>query len=142
MNAPLTHTPSHVPGRPLRLFLVEDSAAVRAALVESLGDISNLEMAGYSETEADALCALSHQTYDIIIFDIELRQGNGMSLLRSLTTARASHDSLKIIFSNNVSSAYRRIGAQYGVQHFFDKTSELTHLHAVLEQATHGVALD
>ena len=141
MNAPFTHTAPHVPGQPLRLYLVEDSPAVRAALVESLGDIPNLEVAGYSETEAEALCVLSHQAYDIIIFDIELRQGNGISLLRSLAMSSASHDSLKIIFSNNVSGAYRRVGAQYGVHHFFDKTSELPRLHAVLEQATHGVAL-
>jgi DNA-binding NarL/FixJ family response regulator len=142
MNAPQTQSVRQGSTRPMRLFLVEDSPAVRALIVENLSDIPNLEVAGFSETESDALHLLNQECYDIIIFDIELRQGNGISLLRSLAALPDRPNSLKIIFSNNVSSAYRRIGAQYGVHHFFDKTTEMPRLHSLLEQATQGVTLD
>ena len=124
---------------PLRVFLVEDSPAVRDLIVENLSDISGLAFAGFSDTEADALVQLRARHYDVIIFDIELRQGNGISLLRSLAAMPERMESLKIIFSNNVSSAYRRVGEQYGVRYFFDKTSELPELHGLLQQLTLGI---
>jgi DNA-binding NarL/FixJ family response regulator len=142
MNEPQTQPARQGSARPMRLFLVEDSPAVRELIVENLSDIANLEVAGFSETESDAFRLLNQQWYDVIILDIELRQGNGISLLRSLAALPERPDSLKIIFSNNVSSAYRRIGAQYGVQYFFDKTTEMPRLHSLLAQATQGVTLD
>ena len=127
--------------QPVRVFLVEDSPAVRELIVENLDDIPGLVFAGFSDTEADALRLLRQNVYDVLIFDIELRQGNGISLLRSLSATPTLPDSLKIIFSNNVSSAYRRVGEQYGVRYFFDKTSELPKLRHLLEQVTRGAAL-
>ena len=140
MHAPYTQSVKPTSARPLRLFLVEDSPAVRELIVENLADIPHLEVAGFSETESEALRLLRQEYYDIVIFDIELRQGNGISLLRSLANNPDGQESLKIIFSNNVSGAYRRVGAQYGVHHFFDKTTDMPRLHSLLEQATQGVA--
>lgn len=69
---------------PLRIFLVEDSADVRDLIVEGLGEIPGVELAGYSETEEDAVDHLAHEKYDVLILDIQLRQGNGMHLLQTL----------------------------------------------------------
>jgi DNA-binding NarL/FixJ family response regulator len=126
---------------PVRVFLVEDSPAVRELIVENLVDIPGLVFAGFSDTEDEALGSLRSATYDVVIFDIELRQGNGISLLRSLAATPSLPETLKIIFSNNVSSAYRRVGEQYGVRYFFDKTSELPKLRSLLEQVTQGATL-
>lgn len=124
---------------PVRVFLVEDSQVVREQIVETLSDIPGVVFAGFSDTEGEALGHLRQNFYDVVIFDIELKQGNGISLLRSLARTSCPVDNLKIIFSNNVSSAYRRVGQQYGVQYFFDKTSELPQLRHLLEQFTQGV---
>ena len=127
---------------PLRLFLVEDSHAVREQIMENLSDIPGLVFAGFSDAEGDALGRLRDEYFDVVIFDIELRQGNGISLLRSLADTSRLPQNLKIIFSNNVSSAYRRIGEQYGVRYFFDKTSELPALRRLLEQVTQGIVIN
>lgn len=126
---------------PIRVFLVEDSAAVRELIVENLSDIAGLEFAGFADTEVDAFSQLRSEYFDVVVFDIELRQGNGISLLRSLAAAPDLPENLKIIFSNNVSNAYRRVGEQYGVRHFFDKTSELPRLRTLLEQVTQGTVI-
>lgn len=118
---------------PIRIFLVEDSPEVRDLLIENLQEISGIAYAGYSETESDALARLQEATYDVLILDIQLKHGNGMSLLQSLANAQVQPDALKIIFSNNVSSAYRRVGARLGVEFFFDKSSELMQLRLLLE---------
>ena len=127
--------------QPLRVFLVEDSNAVREQIVENLSEIPGLVFAGFSDTEGDALGQLREDFFDVVIFDIELKQGNGISLLRSLAGTPRLPQNLKIIFSNNVSSAYRRVGEQYGVRYFFDKTSELPRLRNLLEQVTQGIPI-
>jgi DNA-binding NarL/FixJ family response regulator len=124
--------PIPIPTKALRVFLVEDSQAVRDLIVENLADIPGVIFAGFSDAEADAFQQLSTESYEIVLFDIELKQGNGISLLRSLVGKSTLADTTKIIFSNNVSDAYRRAGKQYGVQYFFDKTSELSKLRALL----------
>lgn len=124
-----------VPARPaLRIFVVEDSLAVRDVILESMAQIPGIVVTGYAETEADALSRLNTEMHDILILDIELKTGNGMSLLRQLAQNGNADSTLKIIFSNNVSDVFRRTGQQYGVTHFFDKTSEFSLLYALLEK--------
>lgn len=123
-----------VPNRPaIRIFLVEDSPDVRDLLIENLQEIPGIDYAGFSETENDALSRLNQDTYDVLILDIQLKQGNGMSLLQSLARASMQANALKIIFSNNVSNAYRQVGAKLGVEYFFDKSSEFLQLRQFLE---------
>ena len=117
---------------PLRVFLVEDSPDVRNLMIETLNEIPGIVLAGFSEGEDEALQKIDTGAYDVLILDIELKQGNGMSLLRTLAESGKPLTSLKIIFSNNVSNAFRRVGEQYGVQFFFDKSSELTKLRDLL----------
>ncbi len=117
----------------IRIFLVEDSSAVRELIVESL-DEPGIAWAGFSDSEADALEQLRNQHCDVLIVDIELRQGNGMSLLRKLAEKHCQAADLKIVFSNNICDAYRRAGAQYGVQHFLDKSFDMPQLHTLLQQ--------
>ena len=133
-----TQPPAAGEAAPLRVFLVEDSRTVRELIIEHLSDIDGIEFSGFAETEDDAVIELRSNCFDVVILDIELRQGNGISVLRSLAETLTLQGSVKIIFSNNVSNAYRRIGAQYGIHYFFDKTTELPRLHALLAQIRLG----
>ncbi len=122
----------------MRVFLVEDVPAMRDLIVSQLADIPGLYWAGFSDSEDDALEQLLAQPCDVLIVDIELRQGNGMSMLRKLFQANLHGGDLKIVFSNNVCEAYRLAGRRYGVQHFFDKSFELAKLHLLLERFIDG----
>lgn len=118
----------------LRVFVVEDSELVRDLIIENLAKIDGIDVVGYSDSEGDALDQLRSLSCNILILDIELKQGNGLSLLRSLRQDHLHTDNLKIIFSNNVSNTYKRLGEQYGVNHFFDKTSEFPELYSLIER--------
>ena len=126
---------------PLRVFIVEDSVAVRDFITEILEEIHGLFLSGFSDTEDEAFDHLRGNGCDVLILDIQLKQGNGMSLLRSLARESVQPDLLKIIFSNNVSGAYRRIGQQYGVQFFFDKASQFLELRSLLERLGAGAGI-
>lgn len=135
MSSPHSPKPQHAL-HGLRIFLVEDVPAVRDLIVASLSDVDGISWSGFSDSENDAIEQLKHNENDILIIDVELKQGNGMNLLRRLMQNNMQPDSVKIVFSNNVCDAYRRAGAKYGVQYFFDKSFELQELQALLKQLT------
>jgi DNA-binding NarL/FixJ family response regulator len=95
--------------------------------------MEGITWSGFSDSENDAIEQLSHSENDILIIDIELKQGNGMNLLRRLMQSNMHTGCVKIIFSNNVCDAYRRAGKKYGVHYFFDKSFDLPELHALLK---------
>jgi DNA-binding NarL/FixJ family response regulator len=139
MEKTIASPPAKSSSAPLRIFLVEDSVDVRDWVIETVKGIQGITLAGFAEEENDALQKIDADSYDVLILDIELKQGNGMSLLRTLSRSIKPLNHLKIIFSNNVSNAYRRAGEQYGVRFFFDKTSEFTKLRTLLEELGAGI---
>jgi response regulator of citrate/malate metabolism len=123
---------------PLRVFLVEDSKDVRDFIITDVANIHGLQLIGFAETENDAIKQLGERECDVLILDIELKHGNGINLLRTITQYGLLPDMLKIIFSNNISGMYRRIGTQFGVQFFFDKTTEFMQLRDLLQKISYG----
>jgi DNA-binding NarL/FixJ family response regulator len=118
----------------LRVLLVEDSHIISDLITENLARIPRLSLLGIAETESDAVSMLRSEPCDVLILDIQLRQGNGINLLRILSGDPAHARTLKIVLSNHVSGTYRRICEQYGVQFFFDKTSEFPQLQTLLSR--------
>lgn len=116
----------------LRVFLVEDSEVIRELIVESLNAIPGVILVGTSEGEIDALGKLRNAICDVLIVDIQLKQGNGLDLLRRIYCEPSNP--VKVVLSNHVSPTYRRLGEQYGARYFFDKTSEFWRLRLLLAQ--------
>ncbi len=73
--------PNRPQARQLRVFLVEDLPMVRDRVIESLEEIPGLEVAGFADGEERALSWLRRQSCDVLILDLELRQGNGLGVL-------------------------------------------------------------
>jgi DNA-binding NarL/FixJ family response regulator len=121
------------PKHPLRVFLVEDVAAVRNLIIESLTENTGLEVAGFAETEESALSWLCSHPCDVLILDLELRRGNGLGLLKALADLDFPPETVKIVYSNHVSANIRRLAAQFGAAYFIDKTLEGHTLGLVLE---------
>ena len=78
----MQHSPSGA--SKLRVIIVEDSAIIRARLMESLAEIPNIEIVGEVETEASALAAMSDRRWDAAVLDLQLKQGTGLGLLKAL----------------------------------------------------------
>ena len=118
----------------MRVFLVEDLPAVRTRVIENLAEIEGLELAGYAETEDAAISWLRSHECEVLILDLELRQGNGMGVLKQLAAAGTYPGLVKIIYSNHVGPHIRRVAARLGAEHFFDKSLDTPELRMLLEQ--------
>jgi len=119
---------------PIRVYLIEDSEAIRELIYEDFAAIPGIAMAGYATTESDAMSRLGSERFDVIIFDIQLAQGNGINLLRTLARSNQQSGAVKVVFSNHVDDPYRRLCEQYGARYFFDKASEYSRLRDVVAQ--------
>ncbi len=117
----------------LRVFLVEDRPEVRALVMENLSEIAGVDLAGFAESEDGALSWLRDHECDVLILDLELKQGTGIGVLKQLAAETAPRDFMKVIYSNYVGQNIRRLAAQYGASYFFDKSLDTPQLRRLLE---------
>lgn len=112
----------------LNCFLVEDSPLIRENLIATLQEMLDLEVVGQAEDEAGALRWLHDEAVpcDIVIIDIFLKRGTGLSLLPK---ARLLQPEAKLVVLSNYATAdMRRRCAELGADRVFDKSSELDEL--------------
>ena len=88
---------------------------------------------GHAETEAAADTALQTQEWDILILDLQLLQGTGLGVLRSLRNHRKP-GTLVIVLTNYSISLYRTRSMQLGANYFFDKVHEFGQIKNVLRE--------
>jgi len=118
-----------------RLFLVEDSAAIREALVSSLESSGLIHVIGHAESAAEAWDAMVGLPVDAVIVDLHLRGDNGFDLLWRLQKRPDSDALTKIVLTNYATPAFRQRCLLLGAHYFFDKSLEFDRVIEVLEAA-------
>ena len=122
----------------LRVVIVEDSVIIRARLAETVREIPNLEIVGSAETEADALALLRGEDWDAAILDLQLKQGTGLGVLKSLAATGKPAGKKIIVFTNFAFPQYRDRSLKLGADFFFDKAREFHRVPEVLEALATG----
>jgi len=107
----------------MRIFLVEDSAAVAARLTELLGDLPGTQLVGHAVDAPTAIRRIAELAPDVTILDLSLRSGTGFDVLKSLG-ALATRP-VAILFTNYVSPPVRRFAARNGADYFYDKAEDV-----------------
>jgi DNA-binding NarL/FixJ family response regulator len=118
---------------PLRVFLVEDSAVLRARLTESLGSMSGVQVVGATDSEQAAVSELRQTPCDAVVLDLQLKQGNGLNVLKAIRqTEEAPQKKVVIVLTNYAFSLYRHRCIQAGADFFLDKARDYERLPQVL----------
>ena len=119
----------------VRVFIVEDSPIIRERLTESLTAPGRIEVIGYADSEALAVSALRDAQWDAVILDLQLKQGNGLGVLRALRGQKGGDGRRKVIVLTNYAfPQYRSKSEQLGADYFFDKSREYHRVREVLEE--------
>lgn len=71
------------PGAILQVYLVDDSALVRASLAELLTTAAQVRVSGAVGSVAQALPAISAGRPDVVILDLDLPDGSGLQVLHA-----------------------------------------------------------
>jgi DNA-binding NarL/FixJ family response regulator len=116
-----------------RVFLVEDSSAIRETLANSLESAGLVKIVGFAETADDAWRAVQRQQADAVIIDLHLRSGTGFDLLNKLKATPALSRIVKVVLTNFATPAFRQRCVNLGADYFFDKSLEFDRAIDVLD---------
>lgn len=125
-------SPEPLPGRPLRVLLVEDSALLVQRISEIVGDLPDVVLAGTAASESEAMAVLEGGDIDAVILDLQLHTGSGFGILRALNHKFASPR--VVVFTNFAIAAYRDTALALGASYFLDKSRDYDRLPAVLQE--------
>ena len=109
----------------MRILLVEDSAPIRLRLLELLNIPGAMHVAATVETELDAHDQVDIHDFDVLVVDVQLRQGSGIGTVRN---ARARWNILSpaliIVLTNHSLPTVRQHCLAAGADHFLDKSRQ------------------
>jgi DNA-binding NarL/FixJ family response regulator len=114
----------------LRVLLVEDSRVLAERLRESLDTLENVEVVGSVADESAAVQAARDKRPDVIILDLQLKEGTGFGVMQKLGERRP----IIIVFTNYMLPEYQRIASALGVQHFLNKAVDYEKLPLLLQE--------
>jgi DNA-binding NarL/FixJ family response regulator len=120
--------------RDMKVFVVEDAAAVRERLVEMICEVENMEVVGEAATYTNAVAGIMNTLPDVAILDIKLADdsGNGIDVLNEV---RKSMPAMRaIVLSNYVSPQHLKASAEAGAEFFLDKSSDFERIPEILSQ--------
>ena len=108
----------------VRVYLVEDSPIIRDFVIEAISENPAVQVIGHAETEMDAITGIVKGRPDVVILDIQLREGNGMNVLRSLKRMALPVFPLMIVLTNYGFEHYQKRCLELGADYFLDKSTQ------------------
>jgi len=117
------------------VFLVEDSAPIRARLAEMLNDVQGVAIVGEAETPASAIEGILRTHPDSVVLDIQLIGGSGIDVLRKVRSVNPGI--VFIMLTNHPDPQYRKICMEAGASYFLDKSSEFENVKEIIARLGH-----
>ena len=126
----------------MKVFVVEDSAAVRERLVEMIREVEDVEVVGEAATYGMAVVGIAGTAPDVAILDIGLAddEGSGIDVLNEI---RKTMPAIRaIVMSNYITPQHMKASADAGAEYFLDKSVEFDRIPEILRQMGSSKKLD
>lgn len=107
----------------MNIFLVEDSVSIRRLLVRRLDAMPGMRVVGEASGQKQAMALIHWTQPDIVLMDLSLASGSGLSLLGELR--RSGYAGRVAVLTSQDLDAYRRACMDAGADAFYDKASGL-----------------
>ncbi len=117
----------------LRVFLIEDSIEIRAAIQDTLKSVPGIAVIGYADNAPSAIHALQTLEIDALVVDLNLREGSGLQVLSYLHRQENPKSIFRLVLTNHTTPAFKRACEGLGVDHFFDKSLDFDRAVEVLK---------
>jgi DNA-binding NarL/FixJ family response regulator len=115
---------------PLRVLLVEDSVVLAQRLREALETLENVEVVDSVSDESAAIAAVKAKHIDVIILDLQLKEGTGFGVMQRLGQDRPK----VIVFTNYMLPEYQRLAQAMGVEYFLNKSRDYERLPQLIQE--------
>ena len=114
----------------LRVLLVEDSRVLSERMREALDALENVEVVGAVADEAAAVAAVRDMHVDVMILDLQLKEGTGFGVMQRLGNSRP----VIIVFTNYMLPEYQRLANSLGVEYFLNKSLDYERLPQLIQE--------
>ena len=112
------------------ILIIDDEEQIRSLLVDLLGDNYHCSDAGSAE---EALAALSQDTFDLVISDIDMGGMSGLELVPHVHSL--SPDTVVVMISGNHDIEFAIRALRVGAFDYISKPIDLRHVEASVERA-------
>jgi len=120
---------------PTKVFIVDDSPLIRASLTEMLRHVPNVDVVGEADTPQAAIDGITTAVPDVVILDLHLIGGSGLTVLRTLHPKFPATTFL--VLTNHPTPQYRRQCLEHGASDFLDKSHEFVRIIDRIRPAVH-----
>lgn len=120
------------PGQTQRanVLIIDDEWQIRSLLVDLLGSVYRCSEAGSAE---EALQALSHETFDLVISDIDMGGMSGLELVPRVHSI--APDTVVVMISGNQDIEFAIKALRVGAFDYITKPIDIRHVEASVERA-------
>lgn len=133
MSVPRGPMPDPIPPVAIaKVLLVEDSAIYAERMREALVELSCIELVNVVDSEQAAIASIYRWAVDVIILDLQLREGSGFGVLRAL--AAMPRRPRVIVLTNHDLEEYQTAAVALGASHFLDKARDADRLPQILRE--------
>jgi diguanylate cyclase (GGDEF)-like protein len=113
-----------------RVLIIDDEEQIRQLLIDVLGNAYDCSDAGSAE---EALAALSENTFDLVISDIDMGAMSGLELVPRVHSL--SPDTVVVMISGNQDIGFAIEALRVGAFDYITKPIDLRHVEASVERA-------
>jgi DNA-binding NarL/FixJ family response regulator len=115
-----------------RIYIVEDSAAIRARLAEMLSRMARVSIVGEAACAREAVAGILRERPDSVLLDLNLTGRTGIDVMRSVHPR--APEVVFVVLSNHAEPQYRRAAADAGAAYFLDKSREFERVPEVIAE--------
>ena len=118
----------------MKVFVVEDSAAVRERLVEMIREVKDIEVVGEAATYDTAVAGIIDTRPDVAVLDIKLANETGSGIDALIEVRKTLPGIRAIILSNYSTPQHLKASADAGAEYFLDKSIDFERVAEILQQ--------
>jgi DNA-binding NarL/FixJ family response regulator len=115
-----------------RVFIVDDSAPIRARLAEMLSTMAQVRVVGEADSAREAVAGILRARPDSVLLDLNLMGRTGIDVLKTIRPK--APDIVFVVLTNHAEPQYRRACTEAGAAYFLDKSSEFDRVREVIAE--------
>jgi DNA-binding NarL/FixJ family response regulator len=115
-----------------RVFIVDDSSAIRARLTEMLARIDDVAVVGEAANACEAIPGILRTRPDSVVLDLNLMGRTGIDVMRAVL--KQAPETVFVVLTNHAEPQYRRACAKAGAAYFLDKSADFDRVPAVIAE--------
>ena len=128
------------PGKSVKVLLVEDSAVLAEILSEALCELPEVDLVGVVDSETEAFRLIAQERVDLIFLDLQLKQGTGFGILRSLADMHPAPRT--VVLTNHDLPEYHTAAMALGATYFLDKARDFHRLPEIVRAIISVIAVE